>query len=416
MSRYQLQELLGCGAMGEVWRGTRMLAGGRSQIVAIKFVRKRWRGDREALERFLLEGRVCIDLHHSNLVEVFDLCEIGGRPAIVMEHVRGASLAMLSRAYQLPMNAIRIIARDALAGLRYAHGRDVLHRDLSPGNIMVDVDGRTRILDFGMARAIREPETVGNLKGTLPYLAPEVLQHQQWSRSSDLYSLAAVLYRLLTGKPPYARDTLAGLLDAMRSDTIEPLPAVVPSDLRQFIDTALTERSIRTDERLTATADAIAPLSQEAERQTRALLGALVTGAVDEIRALESATTIALRQTRGPRSASVRVGADSQVSSGVRTTLVRSFLVASATAVALALGVGDVQQNRAAPTHQPAPVPIVEPLAPTLGPAEQAQKPPPPAPTEVESPSPEAAKLTTEPDPQHSRPKPRTLRGAFFQE
>jgi len=204
---YELEAVLDEGAYGRVWRAVDTRNG---QRVVVKELLAKWRDDDTVAERFLREARVAGRLEHPNLVEVFGVEEHGRDRYLVMEHVPGGSLADRLEEGPLPPGEAVRAARDVLRGLAAAHEAGVVHRDVKPGNVLVDEDGRAKLTDFGIADLTRRaPEetrsgltTTGRPPGTLAYMSPEQARGDPVGEASDLYSLGALLYRCLTGETP----------------------------------------------------------------------------------------------------------------------------------------------------------------------------------------------------------------------
>lgn len=182
--------------------------------VAIKLLAERFRADTDLRERFLREGRFAARLSHPNVVAVFDTGEEDAQPYIVMEYVQGASLAEeLARRHTFAAEEVAQLARQASFGLAHAHAAGLVHRDVKPQNLLLRDDGTLKVADFGIARG-RAGETIteaGTLLGTVQYMAPEVAGGEDATAAADVYSLGAVLYELLTGRPPRTIRNLADL-------------------------------------------------------------------------------------------------------------------------------------------------------------------------------------------------------------
>ncbi|MEV4944246.1 protein kinase [Streptomyces sp. NPDC053755] len=204
---------IGRGGMGEVWHATDEVLG---RSVAVKLMLGH-EADPSAGERFRLEAQTAARLSHPHVVGVFDFGTWDGKLYLVMELVDGPSLATDSGAPAvLPPERVAVIAAHAAAGLAAAHREGVVHRDIKPGNLLVDAGGAVKLADFGIARFVDDPSaaltTTGQIVGTGLYLAPERALGQPASSASDVYSLGCVLYQLLTGRPPFQGDTATALL------------------------------------------------------------------------------------------------------------------------------------------------------------------------------------------------------------
>ncbi|MFD5731057.1 serine/threonine-protein kinase [Streptomyces sp. NPDC058368] len=199
--------------MGEVWRATDEVLG---RAVAVKLLLGE-HADESATARFRLEAQTAARLSHPHLVAVFDFGAWENRLFLVMELVEGRSLAdvLLAQERLGPEQAARI-AGQAAAGLAAAHRQGIVHRDIKPGNLMLDGEGTVKIGDFGIAQFVDDPSaaltTTGHIVGTSLYLAPERALGRTADAASDMYSLGCVVYQLLLGDPPFRSDTATATL------------------------------------------------------------------------------------------------------------------------------------------------------------------------------------------------------------
>ncbi|WSS30872.1 serine/threonine protein kinase [Streptomyces sp. NBC_01185] len=211
--RYRLISPIGRGGMGEVWRGTDEVLG---RAVAVKLLLGD-QADASSTARFRLEAQTAARLSHPHLVAVFDFGSWEDRFYLVMELVEGRSLGDLLEAEETvrPEQVARI-AGEAAAGLAAAHRQGIVHRDIKPGNLMLDADGSVKIGDFGIAQFVDDPSTAlttaGHIVGTSLYLAPERALGRTADSASDMYSLGCVIYQLLVGQPPFRSDTATATL------------------------------------------------------------------------------------------------------------------------------------------------------------------------------------------------------------
>lgn len=245
--RYTLHALIGRGGMAEVWRAKSVGPGGFTKSCAIKLLLSDLADDRTCAAMFVEEARLAAELQHPNLVQVFDFGEQDGRPFLAMEFVSGCNLAHLHRGLErrgrrLSAEGATYVAIEAARGLAYAHAHGVVHRDVSPDNVLLSRDGGVKVGDFGIAKlASSTPRTgVGQVRGKIPYMSPEQLSGGALDGRSDLFSLAAVLYELLDGRRllrgPDAR-ALAAQLYAFVPGDLEL--AAVPAGLRPVLLRAL---------------------------------------------------------------------------------------------------------------------------------------------------------------------------------
>jgi eukaryotic-like serine/threonine-protein kinase len=234
--RYRLERPLGHGGMASVYlaRDSEL-----DRPVAVKLLAENAAGDDGLRERFVREARLAARLSHPNVVSVFDAGEDDGRPYIVMEHVEGETLAdLLARRGRLPPEEARVLALQAARGLAHAHAGGLVHRDIKPQNLLLREDGTLKIADFGIARAAEGTALTlaGTVLGTAAYLAPEQALGEEVSPASDVYSLGAVLYELLTGRPPLEVESLD---DLAKRKTIPPVREVAPDVPRDLEDVVM---------------------------------------------------------------------------------------------------------------------------------------------------------------------------------
>jgi eukaryotic-like serine/threonine-protein kinase len=200
--------------------------------VAVKVLAVHLADDGEFRRRFVREARLAARLSHPNVVQVYDAGEEDGRPFIVMELVRGETVAdLLARRGKLPPRDAAALARQAALGLGQAHEAGLVHRDIKPQNLLLREDGVLKIADFGIARAAESTRLtqLGTVLGTAAYLAPEQALGGDAGPEADIYALGAVLYELLTGRPPHEFASLAELNEHHRNGAIVPVRDLEPS-------------------------------------------------------------------------------------------------------------------------------------------------------------------------------------------
>jgi len=233
--RYRIIGLLGKGGMGEVYRADDLRLG---QPVALKFLPEGLRDDPVRLAQFHNEVRTARQVSHANVCRVHDIGEVEGLLYLSMEYVDGEDLASsLRRIGRFPEDKATEIARQLCAGVAAAHQRGVIHRDLKPANVMLDAQGRVRIMDFGLAAAGRIEDVRA---GTPAYMAPEQLLGREVTQRSDIFALGLVLYELFTGRRAFVATTVGDLVNQY-----ETAERTAPSTLVGAIDPAVDRAILR---------------------------------------------------------------------------------------------------------------------------------------------------------------------------
>jgi len=255
--RYELLELAGDGGMAQVYRAVTRGAAGFQRPVALKRVHDHLAGNTEFVRMFIEEARVCSELDHANVVQVHDFGVDGSGYYLVMEWVDGVHLgqyvkSFIDRGVSTPWRHVTAIVAQVLSGLAAAHERvdargalaPIIHRDVTPHNIMVSVSGVAKLTDFGLARAVdrarmTSPDVV---KGKLSYLAPELARGKPATVQSDLYAVGIVLWEALSGERLYWADTDAERIRKVREGEVSPLRERrrdLPAELLGAVDRAL---------------------------------------------------------------------------------------------------------------------------------------------------------------------------------
>ncbi len=251
---YSLVSLLGEGGMARVYRAVRRGPGGFRKELAIKRLRTDLtRGNKRLVDALINEAKLCGELQHPNVVDVYEFGVVGDEHYIAMEFVNGLTLSSLIRGCRegealLPLGVVLDMALQVCAGLGYAHNRvahdgrpmKLVHRDLKPSNIIVTTTGMVKIMDFGIARADmseRRETTDGVIKGTVSFMSPEQLQESgELDQRSDIFALGAVLFEALTSEPLITGTSVESLLFSIvsgkfrgRLDRVEErLPGILP--------------------------------------------------------------------------------------------------------------------------------------------------------------------------------------------
>ncbi|MDQ3691802.1 MAG: serine/threonine protein kinase [Chloroflexota bacterium] len=239
LDRYRLIERLAVGGSAEVWRAHDVQL---DREVAVKRLHPHLLPDEASRLRLAAEARAAASLSHPVIVDIYDVDATGEAPALVMELVDGESLsARLDRGGPMTDREAAAVTADVAEALYHAHQRGVIHRDVKPGNVLLGKDGRTRLVDFGIAHSLAEASerltVTGTVIGTLRSMAPEQLAAGPITPRTDLYGLGVVLHEALTGRSPYTAASPVALADEQRAglpnlDGIEPaLASVLASSL-----------------------------------------------------------------------------------------------------------------------------------------------------------------------------------------
>jgi len=332
--------------MATVWKARDTLLG---RLVAIKRLLPHLAGESDAAERFKREAQAAASLSHPGIVTVFDSGEDDEGPYIVLELVEGTTLAAyLARTGPLDPGTVTDVVAQVASALDHAHSQGVVHRDIKPANLILEDGGRVRLADFGIARTIDDPATItdtGELVGTITYLAPEILAGHPATPSSDIYSLGAVTYELLSGRPPHRAESPAALLEAVRQGIVPSLTGVAP-EMAFAVGTAMAKDA---RSRPRTAGEFAAALTGSA---TLVMSGAAARAAV----ASEEPTVI----TR-PAPA-VIVKAEPEPSGGARWSLLALLLLVLALAAAAITNDRDTDPaDLASPTTVPAPTTTLAP-------------------------------------------------------
>lgn len=248
--------------MGEVYLATDTKL---NRQVALKFVPETLSSDLEARERLLREAQAASQLIHPNIVTIHSIEREGERAFIVMEYVPGKTLDEYFRGSEHSTDEILSIATQLAEALQKAHDAGVVHRDLKPGNVLMDEDGRPRILDFGLAKiegAAKLTQT-GSTVGTMAYISPEQAQGKEVDGRSDIFSFGVLLYEMFAGRTPFTGEHEAALIYSIVNEEPEPLARYksgVSDDVHRLINKCLSKNP---DERYQSASDLLADLKRE---------------------------------------------------------------------------------------------------------------------------------------------------------
>lgn len=257
LGRYRLTQLLGQGGMGDVYAAVAEGMGGFEKRVCVKVMNKALAGNERAVELFLREARLAARLTHPNIVQIFELGrENSGRNAqyfLAMEMLDGMPWHEIAQRYWrhglvLPLEVIVHACAQAADALEYAHtlkdkeGKSlgIVHRDISPDNLFLTLDGSTKVLDFGIAKAVSHDATSltekGELRGKLPYMPPEQVRTEDVDGAADVWALGITLFYLSTAQRPFDRDTPLNIMNAIIKEPAIMATAMNPLVPRAFAD------------------------------------------------------------------------------------------------------------------------------------------------------------------------------------
>ncbi len=246
INHYRIIEKIGAGGMGEVY-----LAEDTSlnRKVALKFLATHLCQDEECRARFKREAQAAAKLNHPNIVTIYEVSEYNGRPYFAMEHVEGQSLRELIRTKELPLERVIELVIQICEGLQRAHQSGIVHRDVKPANILIDADGRAKILDFGLAtvQGCDHLTKTGSTLGTVGYMSPEQVKGETVDQRSDVFSFGVVLYELITGRSPFKTDNDVATARHISESEPEPLArykAGVPDELQRIVSKLLQKNPV----------------------------------------------------------------------------------------------------------------------------------------------------------------------------
>jgi hypothetical protein len=358
VGRYVLCDAIAAGGMATVHIGRLLGPVGFARTVAIKRLHPHYAKDPEFVAMLLDEARLAARIRHPNVVPTLDIVVEKGELLVVMEYVQGESLSRLARSTfrkkeKIPLPIMMTVAAGALYGLHAAHEATteqgaplcVVHRDVSPQNIIVGLDGATRVLDFGVARAVGRVQTTrdGTVKGKLAYMSPEQVRGQPLDRRSDLYAMAVVLWEMTAGRRLFIGDNEAEVIHKVLTAEVKPPSAMVPGLPKRLDDFVMKGLHRNPDERF-ASALEMAEEVQKIGSATPGEVGAWVARAGGEaiaarghrVTQIESSsyaagvTPVGLGMTTPPPGAEVSSPSEKEEASGAASGESRKSVVPTA--------------------------------------------------------------------------------------
>jgi serine/threonine-protein kinase len=420
IGRYEVQCLLGEGAFGQVFAARDPVLG---RGVAIKLLRSMYGKDPSFMARFRSEAASLASLAHPNITAIYDILEEEEQPGMVMELVHGHTLDhVLQQVRHLSLRECLAVTAQTAAGLGYIHRLGIVHRDIKPSNTMLTADGMLKIMDFGIARIQGTTRLThdGSAVGTLAYAAPEQIKRDEGTPASDQYSLACMIYEMLSGSPPFDAATEFELMQAQISAMPEPVSTRVsgiPAEVDQALLRALSKppgERFPSVEHL-ATALGANELQADATQILRDVTGRSgVLPPLPERRAGVAGRSSRPKSSKpGPVAAPGGLGANTPflaMGAAVGIALaIGSFIILDQRAEpAATLQAADMKPNPQVASLPPVPVPLAP--APTVSPPPAPPAPPPVQQQEVETtrPAPPPSSLPVGPPPVAQQPPARS--------
>ncbi|HEX8438703.1 serine/threonine-protein kinase, partial [Archangium sp.] len=247
--KYLLLDRINIGGMAEVWRGKMFGAGGFERLVAIKRILPNIAEDDEFISMFIDEAKISVQLNHANVAQIYELGQISNSYFIAMEYIPGKDMRAIfdrcrKKGEPAPVPLVAFMVSKMCEGLDYAHrkkdnmGRDlnIVHRDISPQNILISFEGEVKVIDFGIAKAAGKATKTqaGILKGKFGYMSPEQIRGLPLDRRSDIFAIGVCLYEMLTGERLFVGDSDFSVLEKVRKAEVAP-----PSTYNKRIPEAL---------------------------------------------------------------------------------------------------------------------------------------------------------------------------------
>jgi serine/threonine protein kinase/TPR repeat protein len=245
VGRYKIIDKLGEGGMGFVYKAKDNRL---DRSVALKFLPPDLTSEEEAKKRFIQEAKAAAALNHPHICTIYEIDEADEHTFISMEYIKGQSLKDKLESSPLTIDEAKDIALQVAAGLEKAHKKGIVHRDIKPANIMINDEGQAKITDFGLAKLswgvdLTKPSTI---MGTVAYMSPEQAKGEEVDHRTDIWSLGAMLYEMLTGERPFEKDREQALIYAILNDNPTPLSLLrsnIPTYIEQMIEKALAKKA-----------------------------------------------------------------------------------------------------------------------------------------------------------------------------
>lgn len=401
--RFEIDSLIARGGMATVYKGTDLTLG---RTVAIKVLSEELASDPSFVARFRLEAQAAASLAHPNIVAVYDTGSDGDIHYIVMEYLEGRTLhQILSEDGPLPPEQAAAIGAEVAHALAEAHEKGIVHRDVKPGNIMIGRTGMAKVMDFGIAKAATAGALtqVGSILGTVAYLSPEQARGDKVDGRSDIYSLGALLYQMVTGKLPLRGDTYVEMVQKLNSEDPSPpssLNPAVPASLDAVVMKAMSKDPDDRYQTGTELAEDLIAVSRGAPAEETAAYAAVAAAAPDPTMVAPAARTHRYEPTRVIAAAPPPGPVRRPPASNTGKTLVGIAVIVALLAIAFVM----FNSMRTTTTNDPTPTPSLTTQEPAPAPAPRPR--PAPAPAQPPPPPPEPPPAPVEPPPAPVEPPP----------
>ncbi len=306
LGRYEILKLIGHGGMRLVllardaetgalrnrWSKSQDARGSRRDVrdglVAIKMIRPELASEPRVVRRFIKEARHRERLSHPNILDVLDIAEGPPCPYFVMPYVERGSLAtLIQRGRMLDRERALVIARQIASAVAHAHSKGIIHRDLKPSNVLVDLETRAYLSDFGLARTLFNDSFIDvrlhDCEGTAPYLSPALASGEAEDTRCDIYAFGALLYEMLTGHPPFEAETTQANLRLIRAGPPRPIPELNPEAPRELVAVADTAMARELRDRYARMSDMAKDLECIANREKPSIASGLSNGRAKQL-------------------------------------------------------------------------------------------------------------------------------------
>ena len=245
-NRYEILEKIGAGGMSDVFLAKDHSLG---RDVAVKILKQEFAEDRTFVQKFRAEAQAAAGLEHPNIVSIYDVGNEGGLYYIVMEYVEGITLkTYINKKGRLTYNEALSIAIQVGRGIEAAHNKNIIHRDIKPQNIIISKEGKVKVMDFGIARAVTSNTVSADIMGSVHYASPEQARNGYVTFTTDIYSLGIVMYEMVTGRVPYDGDTTVAIAIQHLQGEMVP-PSEYAPDLPIAVEQIIKKATMKTQSR-----------------------------------------------------------------------------------------------------------------------------------------------------------------------